>query len=306
MGDSLVPRPFVKWAGGKSQIVHELMQRMPPQFGDYYEPFVGGGALFFRLYRQGRIRRAVISDLNAELIDTYIAIRDQVEDVIKLLSQFPYSRNFYYRLREQDPWKLDRSARAARMIYLNKTGYNGLYRVNRQGRFNVPFGRYIAPKYCDEENLRAVSNALRSVDISCCSFEKVLERARGGDFVYFDPPYVPLSATARFTAYHANGFTSDDQERLRDVCLELTKMGVHIMLSNSDTEVIRALYASPQFFVSSVRAHRAINCDGAKRGKLTELIVTNYTMEKAIQPPLLESRAPFIIGSKVDNVESVG
>ncbi len=306
MGDNPVPRPFLKWAGGKTQIVKELVQRIPPQFGDYHEPFVGGGALFFALYREGRIRHALISDLNAELIDTYIAIRDHVEDVIKLLSQFPYTKDFYYHLRAQDPWKLERSARAARMIYLNKTGYNGLYRVNRQGKFNVPFGRYTAPKYCDEENLRAVSHALQDIDIFCASFEEVLERAKAGDFVYFDPPYVPLSATARFTAYHANGFTYDDQKRLRDVCVELTKMDVYVMLSNSDTEVARALYKSPLFFISDVRANRAINCDGTKRGKLAELLVTNYPMERAMQPQFLELQSFFVTGSRVDRIEPFG
>jgi len=152
-----VPRPFLKWAGGKTQLAEALLERMPLAFNVYHEPFVGSGALFFRLYRVQRIRRAVLSDLNAELIDTYLAIRDDVQEVIKLLADFPHSKEFYYSIREKDPWQLNLPERAARMIYLNKTGYNGLYRVNRQGKFNVPFGRYKSPTYFDPENLLAVA-----------------------------------------------------------------------------------------------------------------------------------------------------
>lgn len=294
MSEMLTPRPFLKWAGGKTQLVEELMARMPAFFGNYHEPFLGGGALFFKLYREGKIRYARISDLNAELIDTYIAIRDHVDEVIHLLSQFPYTESFYYHLRAQDPWKVNLPQRAARMIYLNKTGYNGLYRVNKRGEFNVPFGRYRTPKYCDVENLRAVSRALQSVDIAQAPFDIVLEYAEAGDLVYFDPPYAPLSPTANFTAYQANGFSIEDQKRLRDICVELTKRNVNIMLSNSDAEIIRALYAQRRFTLSEVQANRAINCNGDRRGKLTELIVTNYPLEIKSQLRLLESRAPFL------------
>lgn len=267
---------------------------MPPVFNVYHEPFVGSGALFFRLYREQKIHHAVLSDLNAELIDTYLAVRDCVPEVIKLLSEFPHSKEFYYAIREKDSWQLSLSERAARMIYLNKTGYNGLYRVNRQGKFNVPFGRYKSPKHLDRENLLAVSQALQEVDILCTSFETVLERAVPGDWVYFDPPYVPLSQTANFTSYHANGFGPSDQERLRDVCVELSKNKVYMMLSNSDTETIRALYDLPYFVIDEVLANRAINCNGAKRGKITELVITNYPLERIIQLRLLERRAPYL------------
>ncbi|GBC85701.1 Modification methylase DpnIIA [bacterium HR11] len=257
---------------------------MPPVFHVYHEPFVGSGALFFRLYREHRIRRAVLSDINAELIDTYLAIRDRVSEVIRLLSEFPYSKEFYYAIREKDPWQLSLPERAARMIYLNKTGYNGLYRVNRQGKFNVPFGRYKAPQYLDRENLLAVSRALQDVDILCAPFETVLERASPGDWVYFDPPYAPLSPTAHFTAYHADGFGPSDQERLRDICVELSRRKVYVMLSNSDTEIIRSLYSLPYFIIDEVSAHRAINCKGTKRGKITELVITNYLVERSPEP----------------------
>jgi DNA adenine methylase len=272
-----LPRPFLKWAGGKRQLVEPLMRHTPPSFGNYLEPFAGSGALFFKLYREGRLQGARLSDSNAELIDTYAAIRDQVEAVVTLLSRYPHNQDFYYQLRAMDPWALDLPARAARMIYLNKTGYNGLYRVNRQGRFNVPFGRYKSPRYCDPENLRAASRALRDVAIACAPFESVLEWAEPGDLAYFDPPYAPLSATAHFTAYQAGGFSAADQARLRDVCAELARQGVYVMLSNSDTELIRSLYGAAPFVLSPVQANRAINSNASKRGKITELIITNYS-----------------------------
>lgn len=283
MVSRFVPRPFLKWAGGKSQLLDELLARMPSHFNVYHEPFVGGGALFFALSRLGRIRRAYLSDINAELIDTYLSLRDDVEGVIHHLSQFPYSKEFYYYLRSLDPNTLPLPFKAARMIYLNKTGYNGLYRVNRQGQFNVPFGRYKSPSYSDRDNLLAVSIALQSADIVCASFEKVLERAEAGDWVYFDPPYVPLSKTANFTSYHSDGFSLDDQIKLRDTCLELARRGVFFMLSNSDTEVVRRLYDYPHFFIYEAQASRAINCMGNRRGKITELIVTNYPTDSYLQ-----------------------
>lgn len=295
MSNLPIPRPFLKWAGGKTQLADALLEHMPLVFNVYHEPFVGSGALFFRLYREQKIRRAVLSDLNAELIDTYLAIRDDVSEVIRLLSEFPYNREFYYAVREKDSWQLSLPERAARMIYLNKTGYNGLYRVNRQGKFNVPFGRYKSPKYLDQENLLAVSQALQEVDILCLSFETVLDRVGPGDWVYFDPPYVPLSRTANFTSYNANGFELSDQEHLRDVCVELSKNKVHVTLSNSDTEIIRSLYDLPYFTIDEVLANRAINCNGAKRGKVTELVVTNYPVERSIQLRLLEQCAPYLI-----------
>jgi DNA adenine methylase len=276
MADASLPRPFLKWAGGKTQLIEPLIRHGPPSFDNYLEPFAGSGALFFKLYREGRLQGARLSDSNAELIDTYTAIRDQAEEVVGLLGQYPHDAGFYYELRAMDPRALDLPARAARMIYLNKTGYNGLYRVNRQGRFNVPFGRYRSPRTCDPDNLRAVSAALQGVDIRCAPFETVLEWARPGDLVYFDPPYAPLSATAYFTAYQAGGFSAADQARLRDVCAELARRGVYVMLSNSDTEEIRSLYEAARFVLSRVEANRAINSNASRRGKITELIITSY------------------------------
>ena len=295
MGDFLIPRPFLKWAGGKTQLADTLLERMPMSFNVYHEPFVGSGPIFFRLYRDHKIHYAVLSDLNAELIDTYLAIRDCVSEVIKILSEFPHEEEFYYNIRTKNPWKLNLPERAARMIYLNKTGYNGLYRVNQQGMFNVPFGRYKSPKYLDRENLIAVSHALQNVEILCTPFETIIDRTGEGDWVYFDPPYVPVSQTANFTSYLANGFGLKDQQRLRDICNELSKKHVYITLSNSDTEIIRSLYRTDYFAITEVLANRAINCNGAKRGKITELVITNYPAERAVQLRLLEEFGTYIV-----------
>lgn len=290
MHDSLLPRPFLKWAGGKTQLTNALLERMPVHFNTYHEPFVGSGALFFRLYRERKIKHAILSDINSELIDTYLAIRDHVQKIIQLLSEFPHNEKFYYEIREQDPWKMSLAERAARMIYLNKTGYNGLYRVNRQGKFNVPFGRYKRPKYLDRDNLLAVSDALKKVEILCTPFHTVTERAKPGDWVYFDPPYVPVSQTSNFTSYHASGFGMQEQEKLRDRCIELSRVNVYITLSNSDTDIIRSLYAVSGFYMDRVLANRAINSNAAKRGKIAEVIITNYPVERSVQPCLFDQQ----------------
>lgn len=295
MNGTYIPRPFIKWVGGKTQLIDELVDRLPIDFNNYHEPFLGGGAFFFRLFRDGKIKHARISDLNTELIDVYRAIRDNHDEVIHELSEYPYDKDFYYKLRSLYLKELSLPAKAARMIYLNKTGYNGLYRVNKSGGFNVPFGKYKNPKYLDEENLQAVSTALQQVDIHNSSFESILDYARAGDLVYFDPPYVPISQTANFTSYQANGFTLGDQNKLRDICIELTKRNIYVILSNSDTEVVRHLFSPYSFIISEVQANRAINCNGARRGKMTELIITNYPIEKAVQLRLLENHSRFTI-----------
>ena len=276
MADTTIPRPFLKWAGGKTQLVEELKARLPDEFNNYHEPFLGGGALFFKLFRENRIRQAYLSDLNSELIDTYLAIRDHVDEVIDELSRYPHETDFYYDLRLKDPDSMDLPLKAARMIYLNKTGFNGLYRVNSKGKFNVPFGRYKNPKYYDKKNLLAVSEALQGVKIGCKPFETVLDNAKSGDFVYFDPPYAPLTSTAYFTSYQANGFSSNDQKRLSDVSRELGIRGVFVLVSNSNAEIIFQLYSPNNFITHEVMATRAINSNGDKRGKLIELIITNY------------------------------
>lgn len=275
-----LPRPFLKWAGGKSALLDTLLAASPERFHTYYEPFLGGGALFFGLYRLGRVQRAVLGDINRELIDTYRALQVDVEAVIRVLDSYPYSKAFFYALREVDPWSLPLAERAARMIYLNKTGYNGLYRVNKAGKFNVPFGRYKNPNYKDFDNLRAVARALQGVTLVCASFEDTVASAQRGDFVYFDPPYDPVSQTARFTEYVRDGFGREDQERLAAVFRDLARRGVWVMLSNSDTPFIRELYQD--FYVTRVYAPRYINSDGTRRGPQPELLVTNYPVDVGI------------------------
>ena len=267
-------RPVLKWVGGKGRLLPELLARLPASFGAYHEPFVGGGALFFALAGAGRLDRVTLSDANAALIDVYLALRNDVEGVIAALQPHYYERDHYYHVRAQRPDDLSLPERAARIIYLNKTCYNGLYRENRAGQFNVPFGRYKNPTICDEPNLRAVSVVLQGVDIARRRFDGVLGYAKGGDFVYFDPPYVPLSPTANFTTYDRAGFGPDDQRQLRDVFAELARRGVRAMLSNSDTPFVRELYAG--FHVEQLFAARAVNSRANGRGKVAEVLVLNY------------------------------
>lgn len=271
-----IPRPFLKWAGGKGALTDLLLAHLPPSFRTYHEPFLGGEALFFALYQEGRITRVVLSDLNPELMDTYRALRDCPLEVIRTLETYTYNRETYYHLRALDPWALSLPERAARMIYLNKTGYNGLYRLNRKGKFNVPFGRYRSPNYLDRENLLAVSRALQGVELITAPFERVLERAKPGDLVYFDPPYVPLSKTASFTGYLPGGFSLEDHKRLKEVCLELTARGVHVMLSNSDTPPVRTLYSAFPFRLHGLKAKRSISRTVSGRKEVFELLITNY------------------------------
>ena len=269
-------RPVLKWAGGKRQLLPELLRRLPPRFGAYHEPFVGGGALFFALATQGRLGQVYLTDANTSLIADYMALRDEVDEVIAAMRRHRYDRDHYYAVRALRPEDLSLPERAARILYLNKTCYNGLYRENRAGQFNVPFGRYANPTICDEPNLRAASAVLHGVDIAQRHFSTVLDYARPGDFVYFDPPYDPLSATANFTGYDRRGFGPDDQRQLRDVFAALAGRGVRAMLSNSDTPFIRELYAG--FPLQQVFVGRAVNSRVEGRGKVAEVIITSFTL----------------------------
>ena len=275
MARLVTPRPFLKWVGGKGQLADRLMDCLPPQFGAYHEPFLGGGAFFFSLYREGLISKGFLSDINWELIDAYTAVRDSTDAVLARLATFRHTETFFYELRAKNPRRMKLVNRAARMIYLNKTCYNGLYRVNSKGRFNTPFGRYKNPTYRDPENLHAVAQALANITIQRQPFDVVAENAQPGDLVYFDPPYVPLSATASFTAYYKDGFTSIDQIRLRDMACDLSRRGVYVMVSNSSAEFVYELYQD-HFHLNKVLARRAINSNPDKRGKLPELLITNY------------------------------
>ncbi len=276
-------RPFLKWAGGKGQLLPELMRRLPARFGHYHEPFVGGGALFFHLWNSGLLRHgAILSDYNAELISCYQAVRNHVEELIEaLLLHNPYGtdKEYFYSVRAWDrqPGFDQRPMveRAARTIFLNRTCYNGLYRLNNKGQFNAPFGHYKKPLVVDPDNLREVSRALQHVELHSGDFGRVAEHARRNDLVYFDPPYVPLSATASFTAYTHQGFTEAEQKRLAALFAKLAWRGCYVMLSNSYTDLARELYAG-QPVHERLFASRKINCDGKKRGDVEELIVCSY------------------------------
>jgi DNA adenine methylase len=268
------PRPFLKWAGGKGQLLEQLRPMLPrTPWRRYFEPFVGSAALFFAL----RPAEATLSDVNPELIDCYVAVQRHVERLVSALRRHEYDEQLYYQVRQQDPAALDLPARAARTIYLNKTGYNGLYRVNRAGRFNVPFGRYTNPGFRSPDsvdNLRACSRVLRGAKLAVRDFAQVVRHARKGDFVYFDPPYVPLSETSAFTSYAAGGFGPAEQQRLAEIVGELSDRGVLVMLSNSDAPAVRELYA--KYRVDVVTASRSINSRATGRGKVREVVVRNY------------------------------
>jgi len=263
--------PFLKWVGGKRGIIRELKSRLPENFNNYYEPFVGGGALFFELAPV--LTGVFISDVNDALITTYSVIQKRPEELIELLKVYKtrHCENFYYAIRLQhhlsNPVEI-----AARMIYLNKTCFNGLYRVNKKGEFNVPMGSYVNPNICQEDNILACSDAMINVTVKCINYSKI--KPHKGDFVYFDPPY--HTDGSAFTTYSSTGFTAKDQEKLAAFCIRLHKKGVKIMLSNSNTEFIRNLYPSPIFNTIIINAPRTVSCRSKDRVKTEEVLITNY------------------------------
>ncbi|NPV29138.1 MAG: DNA adenine methylase [Firmicutes bacterium] len=267
----LKPKPPVKWAGGKGQLLAQFEPLFPARFNVYHEPFVGGGAVFFHLLPE----RAVLIDNNPDLINFYLVVRDNLDELLQDARKHRNEANYYYRVRGLDPEVLSPVERASRFLFLNKTGYNGLWRVNRQGKHNVPFGRYKNPKIVDEENLRLVSAALKKAKIILGDFSEVLRHASKGDFVYFDPPYYPLSETANFTDYTAESFGLQEQERLAETFKLLDRRGCFVMLSNSDTEFVRQLYRG--YDIRVVYAKRAINCRADRRGPVSELVIRNYS-----------------------------
>jgi len=295
-------RPLLKWAGGKRQLLPQLRRFYPREFNRYIEPFFGSGAVFFDLHAAGHLRerRAVLIDSNADLIGCYETVRDDPNEVARELDALADAhtrdgRSLYYkvrderfnplrdRLREGDGRIAYTPALAAMLIYLNRTGFNGLYRVNARGAFNVPAGRYQRPNIADRERLLAVAEALSApgVRLECGSFERALEVAEAGDFLYFDPPYAPVSATSSFTAYTAPRFDTAQQERLQQVVLALAARGCHVLLSNSTADEIAALYdrnaevSAAGFRAHRVRARRAINSNASRRGTVSEYLITN-------------------------------
>lgn len=269
--------PFLKWAGGKSQLLEQYEAFIPSRFNNYFEPFVGGGAVFFHLFNSGYLndsKKIVLIDSNDELINCYQVIKKNVDQLISMLtnSKFLNREDIYYKIRTEYPE--GQIERAARAIYLNKTCFNGLYRVNSKGKFNVPFGKYKNPLLCNSKNLRAVNIALRKVEIICDDFWGCLGLAGKGDFTYLDPPYQPLNKTANFTAYTRNSFNEKEQIRLHRLFKKLDSKSCKVMLSNSDTSFIRELYRD--FRIEVVLARRAINCKAEGRGKINELVILNY------------------------------
>jgi DNA adenine methylase len=264
-------RPILKWAGGKRSLVPRILSELPEQIETYYEPFVGGAAVFLALAEAKRFKRAVITDKNPQLINLYLVVRDDLGKLLKKLEdlQDRTSETDYYEIRAARP--KSKIERAAYLVYLNKTGYNGLYRVNSKGGFNVPYGRYKRPRIYDPERLGEVSRCLQDVEIRVADFEESCLAAKRGDAVYLDPPYLPLSKTASFSAYHAEAFGLPEHERLAKAFGKLKKRGVAAVLSNSATPETRALYQS--FKCSDVAVRRPINSVASGRGAVSELLV---------------------------------
>ncbi len=275
------PKPFVKWAGGKRQLVTVLDAHLPRSFGAYLEPFLGGGALLFHILTGKPRQRCHISDINSDLILAYATIRDRVDDLIVSLQQHEknYQKNpksYYYSIRQENP--TSKIERVSRLLFLNKTCFNGLYRVNSKGKFNVPLGRYSNPNIVNKVNLLNASRILQSGDMSirCQDFEAVLDDAKKGDLVYFDPPYMPVSRTASFTSYTDKDFTLDDLSRLAKVCRDLDSRGCMVLLSNSDSRTVSEMFSDVQWKIHRIHANRAINSNSGGRSGHFELLIKNY------------------------------
>ena len=277
--------PIVKWAGGKRQIIKSLLEKLPSHFSTYFEPFLGGGALLIELYNKGILKNAVVSDINLELINLYTAIKNCPDEVVYYIKNldFKNAEDDYYKARElynsikiknMGTIENENLLKAVLLLYLNRHCYNGLYRVNSKGEFNVPFGRYKNPKMPTSEEIFAFSEMLQSVEILHADFEEAVKKASEFDFVYFDPPYMPVSKTANFTDYTVAGFSKVEQVRLKNVCDNLSKKGCFVMVSNSDSEFIRDLYRS--YNIEVIEAKRLINSTAEKRTGHKEVIITNY------------------------------
>jgi len=271
-------KPFLKWAGGKRKLLPKIIELSPNNYSTYHEPFIGGGALLLYL----RPDEAMINDLNSQLMEIYKVIRDNVEELIDELKKHKNNKEYFYKIRildRRDDFKsLPETVRAARIIYLNKTCYNGLFRVNKKGYFNVPFGKYKNPEIINEDNLRAVSEYLRgnNIEILNTDFEEALKGTKKGDFVYLDPPYHPINETSNFTNYTDDGFGQNEQLRLKKVCDDLNEKGCSFLLSNSYTPFIREMYRDYEKYTITVQMPRSINCKASSRGKINEVLIKNY------------------------------
>jgi DNA adenine methylase len=270
---------FVKWAGGKTQLISQYKKLFPHNFSNYFEPFLGSGAVFFYIKQIYNPPKCYISDINEDLINTFKMVKEKTDELIQLLKKYKaenHSKESFYEKREAFNEVTDRLEKASLLIYLNKTCFNGLYRVNSKGEFNVPFGEYKNPAILQEDKLRKASRLLKNVEIEVASFERVLDKAKEKDFIYFDPPYFPLSKTSSFTSYQNDAFMEEEQKRLCEVFKQLDKRGCFVMLSNSDAPFIKGLYKNNGFKIITVKARRAISCVGTGRGKINEIVVKNY------------------------------
>ncbi len=269
-------KPFLKWVGGKRQLLPEIRKYIPKEYSCYIEPFVGAGAVFMDLKPQ----TLVINDKNEELIICYQVIKNNVNELIEELKSYENNKEFFLRIRSldrEDSYKnLSKVKKAARIIYLNKTCFNGLYRVNQKGYFNVPFGKYANPTILDKDNLKEISEYLNSVDVKIFNkdFSNILKEVKSGDFVYLDPPYDPISKTANFTGYSKDKFDKDDQKKIKELLDSLNKKGAKWLLSNSCTDFIKELYKD--YTIIEVNASRNVNSDASKRGKIKEVLIKNY------------------------------
>lgn len=270
----IISKPFIKWAGGKRQLIKELIKLLPANYNRYFEPFIGGGALFFAI----QPKNAYISDINPELINLYNVVKNDVDLLINDLIKYKNTEDYFYKIRNLDRKpsykKFNVIKKASRFIYLNKTCYNGLYRTNSKGYFNVPFGFYKDPNIIDEQNLKACSELLKKTEIVSSHFLAMENEIKTGDFVYFDPPYIPINKTSSFTKYYKDDFDIGEQIKLKELCDRLTKKNIYFMLSNSYSKQILKLYE--QYNIKKIKATRAINCKADKRGAINELIITNY------------------------------
>lgn len=280
------PAPFLRWAGGKRRLLPELHAALPSTFKRYYEPFLGGGALFWSLDHPGQ--QCILGDLTADLVASYEQLRDHPDQLIELLHQHGQdtSKDAFLALRASAPAAA--VERAARFITLNRTCFNGLYRVNASGQFNVPWGQLKNPTVCDEPLLRADANKLAGTTIRGGGYAETAADARRGDFVYLDPPYIPASDTSNFAAYAKDGFGPRDQEQLAAFIDELTKRGVHVMLSNSDTPLTRQIYRGMD--LHTVTVHRSISAKASARGTVTEVLGVNYPLDHMRDPAGLRAR----------------
>lgn len=269
-----IPKPFIKWAGGKRQIIKELTDSLPKNYNRYFEPFIGGGALFFAV----RPKNAYISDINPELINLYNTVKNNTHSLIKDLLRYKNTETEFYRIRNLDRTpdykNLTNIEKAGRFIYLNKTCYNGLYRTNSKGQFNAPYGFYKNPNIIDEQNLKICSELLKETEIGLSDFSNIENKIKTHDFVYFDPPYIPINKTSSFTKYYKDDFNTGSQIKLKELCDRLNKKNIYFMLSNSYNETALNLYK--EYNIKKINAIRAINCKADKRGTINELIITNY------------------------------